>query len=122
MIRTWSVVVSIRSIEIMMQDTSARETLMENSRWFRQELRQAGFQVPDGITPIIPVIIGDALQTLQFSLKLLEKGIQISAVRPPVVAVGTSRLRITLMATHTREDLSFAVETIKSVGSRLGVI
>lgn len=116
------VAVSIRSIEIMMQDTSARETLMENSRWFRQELRQAGFQVPDGITPIIPVIIGDALQTLQFSLKLLEKGIQISAVRPPVVAVGTSRLRITLMATHTREDLSFAVETIKSVGSRLGVI
>ena len=76
----------------------------------------------EGITPIIPVIIGDALKTLQFSLKLLEEGIQISAVRPPVVAVGTSRLRITLMATHTRNDLSFAFEKIKSIGGSLGVI
>jgi len=116
------VAVSLRAIEIMRQDASARETLMENAAWFRQALRQAGFQVPEGITPIIPVIIGDALQTLQFSLKLLEEGIQISAVRPPVVAVGTSRLRITLMATHTRKDLTYALETIKSVGSALGVI
>jgi 8-amino-7-oxononanoate synthase len=114
--------VSLRAIEIMRQDASARETLLENAGWFRQALRQAGFQVSEGITPIIPVIIGDALKTLQFSLKLLEEGIQISAVRPPVVAVGTSRLRITLMATHTRNDLSFAFEKIKSIGGSLGVI
>ncbi|HOG12534.1 MAG TPA: 8-amino-7-oxononanoate synthase [Smithellaceae bacterium] len=116
------VAVSLRAIEIMKQDASARETLLENAGWFRQALRQAGFQVPEGITPIIPVIIGDALRTLQFSLKLLEEGIQISAVRPPVVAVGTSRLRITLMATHTRDDLTFALEKVKSVGGSLGVI
>lgn len=116
------VAVSLRAIEIMRQDASARETLMENAGWFRQALRQAGFQVPCGITPIIPVIVGDAMKTLQFSLKLLEEGIQISAVRPPVVAVGTSRLRITLMATHTRKDLSFALEKIKSVGRGLGLI
>ena len=116
------VAVSLRAIEIMRQDASARETLLENAGWFRQALRQAGFQVSEGITPIIPVIIGDALKTLQFSLKLLEEGIQISAVRPPVVAVGTSRLRITLMATHTRNDLSFAFEKIKSIGGSLGVI
>ncbi len=114
--------VSLRAIEIMRQDTSARDTLLGNAGWFRQALRQAGFQVPEGITPIIPVIIGDALKTLQFSLKLLEEGIQISAMRPPAVAVGTSRLRITLMATHTRNDLSFALEKIKSVGGSLGVI
>jgi len=116
------VAVSLRAIEIMRQDASARETLLENAGWFRQALRQAGFQVSEGITPIIPVIIGDALKTLQFSLKLLEEGIQISAMRPPAVAVGTSRLRITLMATHTRNDLSFALEKIKSVGGSLGVI
>ncbi|HPC85027.1 MAG TPA: 8-amino-7-oxononanoate synthase [Smithellaceae bacterium] len=116
------VAVSLRAIEIMRQDAAARETLMENARWFRQALRQVGFQVPEGITPIIPVIVGDALKTLQFSLKLLEEGIQISAVRPPVVAVGTSRLRITLMANHTRDDLNCALEKIKSVGGKLGVI
>lgn len=116
------VAVSLRAIEIMRKDASARETLMENARWFRQALRQVGFQVPEGITPIIPVIVGDALKTLQCSLKLLEEGIQISAVRPPVVAVGTSRLRITLMANHTRDDLNFALEKIKSVGGKLGVI
>ncbi len=116
------VAVSLRAIEIMRQDASARETLMENARWFRQALLQVGFQLPEGITPIIPVIVGDALKTLQFSLKLLEEGIQISAVRPPVVAVGTSRLRITLMATHTREDLDFALEKIRSVGHRLGIV
>lgn len=116
------VAVSLRAVEIVKQDTSARKTLQENARWFRQALRQAGFNVPDGITPIIPVIIGDASLTLQLSLKLLEEGIQISAVRPPVVAAGTSRLRITLMATHTREDLNFALETIKAVAGRLGLI
>ncbi len=114
--------VSLRAIEIMRQTAPARETLMENARWFRQALRQVGFQVPEGITPIIPVVVGDALKTLQFSLKLLEEGIQISAVRPPVVAVGTSRLRITLMATHTRGDLDFALEKITSVGHSLGIV
>lgn len=114
--------VSLRAIEIMRQNAPARETLMENARWFRQALRQVGFQVPEGITPIIPVVVGDALKTLQFSLKLLEEGIQISAVRPPVVAVGTSRLRITLMATHTRGDLDFALEKITSVGHSLGIV
>lgn len=116
------VAVSIRALEIIQNDQASRSTLMENAIWFRNNLKEAGFQVLEGITPIIPVIIGEAAQTLQFSLKLLEEGIQISAVRPPVVAVGTSRLRITLMANHTRDDLTFALEKLKSVGENLGIM
>ena len=116
------VAVSVRAIEIIQEDKASRILLMENAIWFRAKLKEAGFHVMDGITPIIPVIIGDALQTLHFSLKLLDEGVQISAVRPPVVATGTSRLRITLMATHTRNDLTQAMEKIKLVGGQMGII
>jgi len=96
--------------------------LLENARWFQDQLRKAGFEVFETQTAIIPIIIGDADKTLQFSQQLLERGIYIPAIRPPTVPQGTSRLRLTLMATHCQDDLDYALEKIKEVGKVLKII
>jgi 8-amino-7-oxononanoate synthase len=98
-----------------------RQRLAENSRLFRSLLQQAGAAVPDGCTPIIPLLVGDAAMTTRFSLCLLQKGIFVQGIRPPTVPVGTSRLRCTVMASHTTEQIRQAAATIVAVGRELEV-
>lgn len=114
--------VAIEAIKIIKDDRSSRGRLLENANWFRGQLRELGFDVLNGATPIIPVIIGDADLAVDFSKKLAEAGLYIPAIRPPTVPRNTSRLRITLMATHTREDLSCAIEALKGVATEMGII
>jgi len=64
-------------------------------------------------TQIIPILIGKADKTVKISNNLLDKGVFVQAIRPPTVPEGTSRLRITLMATHSWDDLKYALETIE---------
>lgn len=99
-----------------------REQLRINSRFFRTTLAEAGFRIPDGSTQIVPIVIGSAETTMRFSETLLAEGLFAQGIRPPTVPTGTSRLRFTLMATHTMADLSGAVETVCRAGKRLGVL
>jgi 7-keto-8-aminopelargonate synthetase-like enzyme len=99
-----------------------RHQLAVNARFFRSSLAVAGFSIPDGSTQIVPIVIGSADTTMQFSEALLAEGFFAQGIRPPTVPVGTSRLRFTLMATHSLEDLSSAVTSISLVGQRLGVV
>ena len=99
-----------------------REQLRANSRFFRNSLSEAGFRIPAGSTQIVPVVIGSADTTMKFSETLMEEGIFAQGIRPPTVPAGTSRLRFTLMATHSMADLEGAVETVCRVGARLGVL
>ncbi|MDD2898806.1 MAG: 8-amino-7-oxononanoate synthase [Desulfuromonadaceae bacterium] len=99
-----------------------REQLSGNAAFFRSGLAAAGFSIPDGSTQIVPILVGSAGSTMQFSEALLAEGIFAQGIRPPTVPVGTSRLRFTLMATHTRTDLADAISTICRIGRRLGVI
>ena len=99
-----------------------RDRLASNTRIFKQGLLQAGFSIPDGTTQIVPVITGSAEATMRFSEALLDEGIFAQGIRPPTVPPGTSRLRFTLMATHTPSDLTWAVERITDIGRRLGVL
>lgn len=99
-----------------------RNNLANNVRIIRQGLKSSGFGLPDGITPIIPIMVGDPDRTMQFSKMLLDNGVFLQGIRPPTVPVGTSRLRCTVMATHTADQLQYAVTTITSVGRQLGVI
>lgn len=99
-----------------------RENLTSNSDYFRSLLTEAGFQLPNGMTPIIPVLTGEAETTMRFSEMLLGEGIFAQGIRPPTVSVGASRLRCTVMATHKRSDLEWAAGRITSVGKRLGVM
>ena len=99
-----------------------RNSLSTNASFFRNSLAQAGFSIPEGSTQIVPIVVGSAAKTMQFSEMLLEEGLFAQGIRPPTVPAGTSRLRFTLMATHTHSDLVGAVECICRVGRHLGVV
>ena len=76
----------------------------------------------DSQTPIIPLVLGDPQKTVDFSQRLLEEGILISAIRPPTVPVGTSRLRLTVMATHMPEEIDYLLGKLEKIGKELCLI
>ncbi|MGN7469257.1 8-amino-7-oxononanoate synthase [Brevibacillus sp. SAFN-007a] len=100
-------------------DTWRRQALRQNASWFRRQLRASGFAVPDDDTHIIPLAIGENERALQFSRKLLERGIAAVAIRPPTVPDGTARIRFTVMATHTPEELTWAVRELAAIRDEL---
>ena len=77
---------------------------------------------PNGQTPIIPIVVGGPAVAVEFSRRLLEEGIFVSAIRPPTVPQNTARLRLTVMATHTREDLDYTLEKLRTVGRSLNFV
>lgn len=116
------IAVSIKALEIIEKDEERRVKLLKMSDWFQNELQIAGFNLIKTKTPIIPIMVGQVDKTVEFSKSLLKEGIYIPAIRPPSVPEGTSRLRISLMATHTQQDLEEALTKIKLIGKRLNVI
>lgn len=99
-----------------------RDKLLENACYFRDKLVQGGFRLPDGCTQIVPIVTGASDITMEFSKRLLAAGIFVQGIRPPTVPAGSCRLRCTVMATHSREQLDSALSSIISIGCDLGVI
>ncbi len=99
-----------------------REDLLANAAYFRSLLTAAGFSLPEGCTQIIPILTGEADVTMKFSETLRDEGLFLQGIRPPTVPAGACRLRCTVMATHSRDDLQWAVERITCIGRTLGVI
>jgi glycine C-acetyltransferase len=99
-----------------------RNSVKENGEHFRTALQKRGFSTMGSETHIIPVFVGDAGPTMEFSGQLLAEGIFVQGIRPPTVPAGSCRLRCTVMATHTVEDLSSAAEVMAKIGKRLGLI
>ena len=104
------------------EGTELRRRLAINTGYFRNSLRTAGFDTLGSESQIVPILVGDAERTMTFSRLLLEQGVYVQGIRPPTVPTGASRLRCTLMATHTCEDLERAISTIIEVGESLGVV
>jgi 8-amino-7-oxononanoate synthase len=117
-----TIAVALEALDIIRHEPKARERLLANALWFQDRLRAAGFKVMESRTPIISLVIGEAEAAVLFSSQLYERGIFVTAIRPPTVAPGTSRLRISIMATHTRADLERALNDIEAVGRALGVL
>lgn len=117
-----TIAVSIKSLEIIEKDEERRVKLLKASNWFQNELKIVGFNVMETKTPIIPILIGEADKAVEFSKILLSQGVYVPAIRPPSVPRGTSRLRISLMATHSKEDLEEALIKIIQIGKKLKII
>ena len=117
-----TIAVSIKALEIIEKDETKRVDLLKMSSWFQTELKTAGFNVMKTKTPIIPIMVGSADKSVEFNKSLLKEGIYIPAIRPPSVPEGTSRLRVSLMATHTEKDLKEALVKIKLIGRQLNII
>lgn len=92
-------------VRLAREARDARANLLRLAARLRKELIARGYRVPDGIGPIVPVIVGDVTPTLELAARLREGGINAPPIRPPTVPEGTCRLRITLRATHTDGDI-----------------
>lgn len=117
-----NIAVSLKALEIIQKEPETRKSLMEKSLRFRGELVKNGFDVPQNHTPIIPLMVGEADRAVKFSRILHNEGIFVPAIRPPTVPEGTSRLRFSIMATHTYDDLKMAVGKIIVTGKELELI
>jgi 8-amino-7-oxononanoate synthase len=102
------------AVELLPRMADERKHLANLAAMARRTLREQGWQVPEGRSPIVPVIIGDPQATLDLSRHLLEKGIYAPAIRPPTVPPETSRLRLSLSASHSTSDIYQLCQTIGS--------
>ena len=113
---------TIKAIDLIFADTSRRDKLEANTKYWRKSLKNIGFDIKDGNTPIIPIMLYDARLAQKFSIKLYEHGIYAVGFFYPVVPKGEARIRTQMSAMYTREDLEKAIEIFKNVGIELGVI
>ena len=105
---------SLKVLEMLSNSTELRDQLEKNTRYFRQGMQEAGFNVDDGVHPIVPVMLGDAKLAQKMSVKLLEKGIYAIGFFFPVVPKGKARIRVQISAGHTKSDLDKAIEAFSS--------
>ncbi|NKE73194.1 8-amino-7-oxononanoate synthase [Candidatus Manganitrophus noduliformans] len=113
---------ALAGFELIESDPEIRNRLWRLTSRVRTQINQMGFNTCGSETPIIPILIGPTETALTFSQKLLEEGIYIPAIRPPTVPDGTSRLRISLMATHTDEQIQLLLNSLKHIGKKLRLI
>ena len=116
------VAASIRVFELLIESSNLREKLVENTRFFRQAMTSAGFDVKPGEHPIVPVMLYDAPLAQQMADELLKEGIYVIGFFYPVVPKGEARIRLQISAAHEREHLERAVAAFVRVGRKLGVV
>jgi glycine C-acetyltransferase len=116
------VAASIRVFEMLTGTTALRDRLEENTRYFRNEMTNAGFDIKPGEHPIVPVMLYDAPLAQEFAARLLNEGIYVIGFFYPVVPQGEARIRVQLSAAHRRPHLDRAVSAFTRVGRELGVI
>ncbi len=112
----------IEAVKMLMETTEFTDRLWSNARYFKEKLGKLGFNTGQSETPITPVIIGDEAKTMEFSMKLKENGVFVSAIVFPTVPRGTGRVRCMVTAGHTEEQLDRAVEAFEKVGKEMGII
>ena len=113
---------SLESFRMLREDPAPVQKLRGNARHFRKEMSRAGFQIPHGNHPIVPVIVGKTEKALAMGKALLEEGIYVSGFGYPVVPHGQARLRCQVSAAHEHADLDQAVEAFRKVGRKFGVV
>jgi len=106
---------ALEAIRIIERDGNQRARLLSNAHFLRDGLNSLGFNTLESQTPIIPILIKEPRLTMEFSQKLFEKGIFVQGIRPPAVPDNLCRLRVTVMSSHTKGDLKFALDVFKKV-------
>ena len=117
----------IAAFDVLEQEPERIEKLWENTRFFKKELGDLGFNIggkntPASETPITPIIVGEGRLAMEFSRELFKEGVMATGIAFPTVPEGKARIRTIMTATHTREELDRALEVLKKVGKRLGII
>ncbi len=117
---------TIKVLDMLSETTHLRDKLEKNTKYFREEMTKAGFEIKPGIHPIVPIMLGkfpnDAKLSQEYADKLLKEGIYVIGFYYPVVPKGQSRIRVQISAAHEKEHLDKAIEAFTKVGKELGVI
>ncbi len=113
---------TIESVKMLMESEEYTKKLWENARYFKQALAGLGFDIGHSETPITPVMVGNESKTMELSRGLLAEKVFVSGIVFPTVPVGKGRLRVMLSASHTKENLDFAIKAFEKVGKQLGII
>ena len=115
------VAASLKVFEMLSATTHLRDKLEENTKYFREKIKAAGFNIKEGIHPIVPIMLGDAALAQTMAAKLLEKGVYAVGFFFPVVPKGTARIRVQISAAHSKEDLDFAVDKFSEVKKEMNI-
>ncbi len=113
---------AIRVFGLLSSTTELRDRLESNTRYFKEGIRKAGFELKEGDSPIVPIMLYDARLAQQFADLLLEKGIYAIGFFYPVVAKGQARIRVQISAAHSTEHLDRAITAFSEVGRQLRVL
>jgi glycine C-acetyltransferase len=112
----------LAAVDILEESTQLVDSLWENARYFKAEMKRLGFDTGKSTTPITPVMLGEAPLAQQFSRELFENGVFAMAIGFPTVPRGKARIRVMISAAHSQDDLDQGLEAFASVGRKLGVI
>jgi len=110
------------AIDLVEKNSELREQLWERVKFFRNELNRIGFDTLQSETQIIPILTREPSLTMKFSRYLFEKGILAQGIRPPTVAEGLCRIRVSIMATHSWKDISYGLKILEEAGKTFGII
>ncbi len=113
---------SLKVLELLSETTELRDKLEENTRYFRSNMTDAGFDIKPGEHPIVPIMLYDANVAQEFASELLNEGVYVIGFYYPVVPKGEARIRVQLSAVHERRHLDRAIEAFTTIGKKLGVI
>jgi 8-amino-7-oxononanoate synthase len=117
-----SVAAVMKSLDIIEQEPERREALWENTKAMAEGLLDLRYDIGSSNTPVIPIFIGEMEKTFRMCLRLQEEGVFVNPVVPPAVPQNNSLIRISLMATHTRQQIDMALSSLKKVGREMNVI
>jgi 8-amino-7-oxononanoate synthase len=112
----------LAALEVLRTDTERRESLWANTRRLQEGFRSLGFDTGPSETPIVPILIGPLDRTLMMWRKVFDAGVFTNPVVPPAVPPSQCRLRTSVMATHTADQIDYSIEVIGKIGKELGVI
>jgi glycine C-acetyltransferase len=105
-------------LNLLNETADLRERLMANTRYFRQQMSDRGFDIKPGIHPIVPIMLYDAKLAQNVARDLLDQGIYVIGFSYPVVPQGQARIRVQLSAAHTREHLDQCINAFTQVGKK----
>src|SRR5205085_11611366 len=112
----------LAALDVLETEPQLIDRLWENTRFFKSGLRELGFDIGPSESPITPVIVGDAALAMKLSDRLFEEGVFAQGIGFPTVARDRARVRTIVTATHTRDELQFALYVFGTVGRELGIV
>ena len=112
----------IAAVDVLEGSTQLVDRLWQNTRYFKSEMKRIGFDIGVSVTPITPIMLGEAPLAQEFSKRLFERGVFATALSFPTVPKGKARIRVMISAAHSSDDLNKALQIFQGVGQELGVI